>query len=104
MRQEVILNFGPGHTWTVHLGDDAPLAPDPARRWLDDEFVANGCEPTRASGKVLIADKLLVVAQAVGAARFEADAAYRQAFARAAAGALAKPVVRVDVEAGSVGY
>jgi hypothetical protein len=50
MRQEVILVFGPTQTWTVHLSDAAPLAPDEARRWLDDEFIANDCEPLRASG------------------------------------------------------
>ena len=67
MHQEVILEFGPEGSWTVHLGDDAPMASDDARRWLDDEFLANDCAPIRATGKVLIADKLLIVARTVGA-------------------------------------
>ena len=37
------------------------------RRWLDDQFTALDCEPLRASGKVLLADKVLTVAQAAGA-------------------------------------
>ena len=104
MHQEVILEFGPEGSWTVHLGDVASLAFDEAQRWLDAEFLANDCAPIRATGKVLVADKVLIVARTVGARRFADDAAYRKAFARAAAGALGKPLVRVDVAAGSVGY
>ena len=104
MHSEVSVKLAANQEYRFDLEGAEPMAHEAGRRWLDDQFIALDCEPLRASGKVLIADKLLVVAQAVGAARFEADAAYRQAFARAAAGALAKPVVRVDVEAGSVGY
>ena len=76
MRQEVIVQFGPDTRHAIPVPADAPvLAPDVARRWLDDEFVANDCEPLRASGKVLIADKVLVLATTVGEQRFAADPA-----------------------------
>ena len=39
-----------------------------ARRWLDDEFTRLDCEPLRASGKVLLADKVLTVAPGRGCA------------------------------------
>jgi hypothetical protein len=80
------------------------MAPDEARRWLDEQFLANDCEPLRPSGKVLTADKVLALAGAVGPQRFGDDAAFRDAFARAVVAALGKPVVRVDVEAGAVTF
>ena len=77
MRQEVIVSFNPGQRYTLLLpAASADQAADQARRWLDDEFVANDCAPLRASGKVLIADKVLVLAGTVGAARFANDSAW----------------------------
>ena len=62
---------------SVRLADDQGVSfrPDQrgthgargGRRWLDDQFTALDCEPLRASGKVLLADKVLTVAQAAGA-------------------------------------
>ena len=105
MRHEVIVNFGPDSRFEVTLpaGQTLPAA-DEGRRWLDEQFTANDCEPLRASGKVLIADKVLALASAVGARRFAEDAAWSQAFASATLGALARPIVRVDVEGGSLSY
>lgn len=81
MRQEVIVSFNPEQRYTLLLpAASADLADDEARRWLDDEFVANDCEPLRASGKVLIADKVLVLAGTVGAPRFANDSAWAAAF------------------------
>jgi hypothetical protein len=71
---------------------------DQARRWLDEQFTANDCEPLRASGKVLTADKVLALADGVGPQRFEADVAFRDSFAHAGVSALGQAVVRVDVE------
>jgi len=105
MRQEVIVQFGPDQRHTVALpAGEALMAPDQARRWLDDAFVAHDCEPLRASGKVLIADKVLVLAGTVGERRFADDAAWALDFARATLGALARPVVRVDVAGGALSY
>jgi hypothetical protein len=109
MRQEVIVQFGPGGRFELALpAGEALPAPDEARRWLDEQFVANDCEPLRASGKVLIADKVLVLASTVGEQRFADDAAWARAYARATLGALARPmvrtVVRVDVASGAVTY
>jgi len=105
MRQEVIVSFNPQQCYTLLLpAASADLAADQARRWLDDEFVANDCEPLRASGKVLIADKVLVLAGTVGPARFASDAAWAAAFAHATLAALGRPLVRVDVEAGAISY
>nr|WP_236580544.1 hypothetical protein [Rubrivivax sp. A210] len=75
-----------------------------ARRWLDEQFVANDCEPLRASGKVLTADKVLALAGAAGERRFSDDAAWAHSFARAAIAALGRPVVKVDVAAGAITF
>jgi hypothetical protein len=102
MRSEVIVQFGPDqrHAVPVH----APMPPDEARRWLDQAFVEHDCEPLRASGKVLTADKVLAIADAAGPAAFATDRAFAEAFARAASGALDRPLVRVEVDAGTVTF
>lgn len=103
MRSEVIVEFGPEEQFHLRLDGVAPMDNEQARRWLDEQFVALECEPLRATGKVLLADKVLAVAGAAGAPRF-ADAAWAQAFARAVEGALHKPLVRVDVAGRVMGY
>lgn len=101
MRHDVIVRFQDGEEVNLHTSN--PLELEAARRWLDAEFARLGCEPARASGKILFADKLLAVAQAADAAGF-ADAAWADAYARAAAGALGKTLVRVDLQATQVGF
>ncbi|MBP6898578.1 MAG: hypothetical protein KBC73_00750 [Burkholderiaceae bacterium] len=103
MRQDVTVVFGPGEAVQIPVAAGQPLAsPDEGRRWLDEQFVALDCEPLRASGKVLIADKLLAIALSVGRQRFDTDAAFREAYARAALAAMARAVVRVDLVDGRV--
>ena len=103
MRREITLTFGRDGDVVVDLPAlDAGWSPEAARRWLDEQFVANECEPLRASGKVLTVDKLLAIATAVGRQRFDTDPAFASAYAHAALAALARPVVHVDVDAGTI--
>lgn len=101
MRHHVIVKFANGGE--VDLRPTEVLSPEAARAWLDREFTRLECEPVRASGKVLFADKVLAVAQAAGSAAF-ADAAWAEQFARAAAGALGKPTIGIDLENAAIGY
>ncbi len=104
MRQLVIVQFDPDRPQEIPLHADEKLpAADEARRWLDEQFVANDCEPLRASGKVLTADKVLSLASTVGPQRF-ADAAWAHDFARATVAALGRPVVTVDVQSGAISF
>lgn len=103
MHSEVSVTLAANQQFRFDLGHAEPLSHEAARLWLDAQFVTLDCEPLRASGKVLLADKVLTVARAAGAERM-ADAQWSQAFARAASAALAKPVVRVDVPAMAVTY
>jgi hypothetical protein len=104
MRQEVTVRFGPRSEFVIPLPGSAALPADDARRWLDQQFIANECEPLRASGKVLTADKVLALADTVGPQRFESDPAFRDGFAQAVVAALGQAVVRVDLEARTLTY
>jgi len=102
MRSEVKVQVG-GVSYTFAL-DGKPLpSAEQARAWLDAQFVALECEPLRASGKLLLADKVLVLAREAGAARF-ADAAWAEAYASAVGVALGRPTVEVDADAMSLNY
>ena len=73
------------------------------RDWLDAQYIELGCEPLRPTGKLLLADKVLVVARDAGPARLN-DPQWGAQFARAASAALARPVLTVDIAAMSVAY
>ena len=103
MHSEVKVVFDAGQEFRIDLNEVQPLPNEAARAWLDQQFVELDCEPLRATGKVLVADKVLVVAQAAGPKLFS-DEAWRAQFARAASTALGKPVMRVDVAAMAITY
>ena len=99
MRPEVTVRFADGDETVLHPAAPWPL--EEARRWLDGEFIRHGCEPARASGKVLFVDKLLALAEAAGTAGLR-DGAWAESFASAALGALGRSAVRISLEDGSV--
>jgi hypothetical protein len=104
MRSTVCIAFGTDEV-VVHLpANEKPWSHEDARHWLDEQFVSNECEPLRASGKVLTADKLLAIANAFGLRRFREDEALRLAYAHAAEAALQRPNVRVDVDARAITF
>jgi hypothetical protein len=105
MRRLLTLNFGRAGTLEVPLSADDPgLESLEAREWLDRQFVALECEPLRASGKLLTADKVLAVTAELGHGALAADEALRTALARAVLGALGQPLVTVDTEGGTVTF
>ena len=87
----------------IDLDGLPPMPNDEARAWLDQQFTQMKCEPLRPTGKLLTADKVVVVAQAAGSDKF-ADAAWAQAFARAASAALGEPMIHIDVATLSISY
>ena len=103
MRSEVTVTFKDAAPLRMDLDRAEPMTQEAARQWLDRQFTELGCEPLRPTGKVLAADKVVVVAQAAGPARF-ADGTWAQQFARAASAALDKPVVHVDVPGLTIGF
>jgi hypothetical protein len=103
MRSEVTVSFSRTALLRLDLEEVQPLPHELARVWLDAQFTEMGCEPLRPTGKLLAAEKVLVVAQAAGPARF-AEPAWARAFARATSAALGRPVVHIDVAAMAVSY
>ena len=103
MRSEVSITFKGAAPVRIDLEEVQPMPQDVARWWLDDQFTRMGCEPLRATGKLLTADKVVVVAQAAGLSKF-AEPKFAQEFARAASAALGKPVMHVDVAALSISF
>lgn len=103
MRSEVTVTFQDNPPVRIDLHEVPPMSHEAARKWLDEQFIEMGCEPLRATGKLLMADKVVVVAQAAGPGVF-ANANWAQAFARAVSAALAKPVVHIDADLLSISY
>ncbi|MDZ7857855.1 MAG: hypothetical protein U5O44_16910 [Sphaerotilus sp.] len=89
------VSFGPDQEFRIAA--DASMSADDARRWLDEQFLDFDCEPLRASGKVLVADKLLAIAEAAGPEAFAAGDAWTMRFAEAAGAATARAKIRMDV-------
>jgi hypothetical protein len=103
MRSEVTVTFEGSPPVRTDLDKLQPMPGDAARAWFDRQFTELGCDPLRPTGKVLAADKVVVVAQAAGPAKF-AEAKWAQEFARATSATLGKPVVHVDVPSLSISY
>lgn len=103
MQTTVTIVFPGGNRRDLSVDGTEVLSFEASRRWLDEQFVQLECEPFRGSGKVLIADKIIAVALAVGEPGF-ADAAWALDYARAASGALSKALVKVDLDRRAVSY
>ena len=103
MPSEVSVSWGEAAIYRFDLEEQPPMTHEAARAWLDQQFVSLDCEPLRASGKVLTADKILVVTQAAGAALF-ADAKWSAEFVAAVSAALGKPMIRVRVPSMTITY
>ena len=103
MRSEVSITFKGEAPVRIDLNEVQPMPHDVARWWLDNQFTQMGCEPLRPTGKLLTADKVVVVAHAAGPAKI-AEPKFSQELARAASAALGKPVLHADVAALSISY
>ncbi|MFC4621773.1 hypothetical protein ACFO3A_06040 [Comamonas nitrativorans] len=103
MSSELIVRLNPQQEWRIDLSRLEPMGVEAARQWLDVQFTTLECEPLRASGKVLLADKVLVVAQSAGP-RLLGDEDWRTTYARATHAILVKPLITVDVAAMAVTY
>lgn len=73
-----------------------------ARDWLDRTYVEFGCEPARPSGKVLMLDKILGIAEAAGPKHFQQNSGWGESYAQAVTSGLDRTHVQVDVEGRTV--
>ena len=77
MRPTLIIRYSPTRSQEIGLHADEPdMDSFDARRWLDEQFVAQECEPLRSTGKVLTADKVMALAQTVPPGKFSDDVKY----------------------------
>jgi hypothetical protein len=103
MVSEVVVKFAPGQEIHVTVRDAPPMSHDDGRQWLDNQYQVFDCDLQRASGKVLLADKVLAIARAAGHAQF-GDEAWARDFACATSAALSRSFVTIDVAAALVGF
>ncbi|MFT0532179.1 hypothetical protein ACMHYJ_04995 [Castellaniella hirudinis] len=92
---------------SLEIAVDAP--PDKAlaaaaRQWFDQRWESLGCEPLRVSGKVLLLDKILGVADTLGYPAFQAQPGLADEFAAQAVRALEASRVTVDLPGLAVAY
>lgn len=105
MRSDVTVIFDARHTVDLSVDvDPTPQRAAQARDWFDSAWNTLGCEPLRPSGKVLLLDKIMGVADALGHDLLSADAKQANEFAQQAALALGKPRITVDLPGLTVGY
>jgi hypothetical protein len=102
MQSQVSVRQDERTEWRFDLGQLPPMDNAEARAWLDEQFLALECEPLRPTGKLLLVDKVLVVARDAG--RRLDDPEWGPRFARAASAVLGRPLVHIDLAAMSVSY
>jgi hypothetical protein len=105
MTYRVSVNFGNGRDFEFRLAerDLAGATPDSARRWLERQFLDMGCVPSNPTGKVLLIDKILGVARALGEKPFSQNDKSALEFARNAVVAFEKPALSVNLADLTVG-
>jgi hypothetical protein len=103
MEAQVSIRFSPDITveFRIRFASDA-TAQAQARDWLDRTYHEFGCEPTRLTGKVLLSDKILAIADAAGEQHFQRDSGWGELYAQAVTSALNRTRVQVDVEGRTV--
>ena len=92
---------------SLELSVDTPVDADQAqasRDWFEQTWESLGCEPLRVSGKVLLLDKILGVADGLGYAGLSSQPDLAQEFASHALQALQKPRVTVDLPGLAIVY
>ena len=103
MNAQVSIRFGPGLMieYSVPFAADA-AAQERARAWLDRAYDEFGCVPIRPTGKVLLLDKILGIADAAGERHFQQDQEWGRSYAQAVSSALDRIGVEIDVEGRTV--
>ena len=105
MRSDVSIIFDARRSVDLQTDVDAsPESAQAARQWFDQAWEDLGCEPLRPSGKVLLLDKLMGVADALGYDVLRGTDGRAAEFARQAALALNKPRITIDLPGLVVGY
>lgn len=73
-----------------------------ARQWLIDKWTELECEPIRQSGKVLLLDRILGIADQIGYQWMKDHPERAEVFAEKCSIALDSEVVKIDIPGGSI--
>jgi hypothetical protein len=103
MNARASIRFGPDQAieFSVPFASVA-IAQPRAREWLDGTLDQFGCEPIRPTGKVLLLDKTLGIADAGGEKHFQRDPECGRQYAQAVSSALDRTGVQVDLDGRTV--
>ncbi|MFT0849289.1 hypothetical protein VRY85_00725 [Achromobacter sp. F4_2707] len=106
MRSNITITFNARQQleYAVDISDTSPEAQAKALEWLEATWTRLGCEPVRHSGKVLLLDKVLGVADSLGYDTFVQHEDRAQEFVQQVATALARPVINIDLPGLAVGF
>lgn len=105
MRCVVTLIFGPEQILELPVNVvTSTLGALNAREWFDDAWIRLECEPTRASGKVLMLDKILSVTEALGYPLLAQSSDQAMELASQTALTLQRPVITVDLVDNTVSF
>lgn len=99
MRNEVTIIFSAtDHVdFNFFIHDTSEQAQQAARTWLEDKWEELECEPLRPSGKVLLLDRILGIADALGYHWCQNHPEQAQEFAEKCALALDSSTVQIDL-------
>jgi hypothetical protein len=103
MNAQVSIRFGPHLTIEISVPfTSGATAQAHAREWLERTYDEFGCEPARPTGKVILLDRILGIADAAGEGHFQRDPEWGKLYAQAVSSALDRTAVRVNVDERSV--
>lgn len=105
MRHQVTIIFNLHQTleFSLHDLDLSEAAIESAQQWLYNKWEELECEPFRPSGKVLLLDRILGIAQEVGYHQLKDRDDIAENFAKQIATALESTNVVIDIPALTVG-
>jgi hypothetical protein len=92
----VILKDGESYDFHLTESELSMFSPESAQGWLAREFEAAGCEPTNPVGKVLLVDRILLLAGSRSKSEWEQRSQWVKQFVCAAARAIGRPALTID--------
>lgn len=104
MRNIVNVIFSPSRSIEIVVDGTSQSNSAQAIDWIENLWGELGCEPLRASGKVLLLDKIIGVADAIGYKQLQSNQDKANEFASYVAQALEKPTVNIDLIEQTITY
>lgn len=98
----IIFNSSDKKEYETFIHNPSLQSQSDARNWLSEKWVELECEPIRQSGKVLLFDRILSIADALGFYWFDKHPEEAKEFAQQCTLALDSEVVVIDLPGASI--